>query len=319
MYKLLIASHLVFPKTSYSESSEELNINKIKASLEIIRPVNALMGGIGAIVGAVASGFFSHPQNLTFIGALIYGFIVVFCISAAGMIINDIVDIEVDRVNCPERPLPSGRLSLRDARILFCFFLVAGLSLGGLLWGTLGGTGWAAFLIIAIGVFLVVGYSIKLKRFGITGNVVVALVTSMSLLLGGSTQNRLDIAIWPALVAFLINMAREITKGIDDLAGDAGAGVKTLAVLWGPPKAAIAAGLFMFSTMIISPVPYILQYFNLLYLAGILGIDILVLYVIVSLLRDPSPANAHKLKTYQKIGMFLGLVAFLVGAIHINF
>ena len=279
-------------------------MGKLSASLEIIRPVNALMGGIGVIVGALTSGFFTAPNWF----ALIVGYIIVFCVSAGGMIINDLTDIEIDRVNCPERVLPSGRLSIHGAKIQFAIYLVASILLAIL---TLNGI---VVFIIAIGQIITIGYSIKLKRWGFVGNLCVALLTAASILLGGALQNRLDIAIWPALVAFLINVGREITKGIDDYAGDSQAGVKTLAVRFGPKKASIAAASFLVATLIVAFI-YVLLYFNVLFFVCLLGIGVVLAFIIVRLLRDPTPQNAHSLKTWQKIIMFAGLIAFILGAI----
>ncbi len=280
-------------------------MGKLSASLELIRPTNALMGGIGVVVGAFSSGFLTTSNWV----ALLLGYFVVFCVSATGMIINDITDIEVDRINCPERVLPSGRLSLKSAKIQFCAYLVMGFILALL---TLNGI---VVLITGFGAFLTIVYSIRLKRLGFVGNLCVAFLTASALLLGGALQNRLDIAIWPALVAFLINVGREITKGIDDYGGDSQTGVKTLVVRFGPKFAAKVAACFLIATFVVAFIPYILLYFSIVYLICLIGIDMLLLVVIVRLLRDPSPRNAHSLKTWLKIIMLLGLIAFLLGAI----
>ncbi len=280
-------------------------MGKLSASLALIRPVNALMGGVGAIVGAFASGFLKNPNWFP----LILGYFIVFCISATGMIINDITDINVDRINCPERVLPSGRLSLRSAKIQFGIYLVLGFILALLTWNGV------VVLITSVGAFLTIVYSIKLKRWGFIGNLSVAFLTASALLLGGALQDRLDIAIWPAFVAFLINIGREITKGIDDYEGDAQTGVKTLVVRFGPKVAATVAACFLVTTFVVAFIPYILLYFSIVYLLCLIGIDVLLLVVIVRLLRDPSPRNAHSLKTWLKIIMLLGLIAFLLGAI----
>lgn len=280
-------------------------MGKLTAAFELIRPSNAFMGGIGVIVGALSSGFLTTQNWLE----LVFGYFVVFCVSATGMIINDITDIKVDRINCPERVLPSGRLSIQTAKILFGVYVLGGFVLAFL---TLNAV---VVFIAVLGTFLTIAYSIKLKRQGFIGNLFVALLTASAILLGGALQGRLDIAIWPALVAFLINVGREITKGIDDYGGDAQTGVKTLAVRFGPKFAAKMATCFLVATIMVAFIPYILLYFSMVYFVCLLGIDILLLVVIARLLRDPTPRNAHSLKTWLKIIMLLGLIAFLLGAI----
>jgi geranylgeranylglycerol-phosphate geranylgeranyltransferase len=280
-------------------------MGKFAASWELIRPVNALMGGIGVVVGAVSSGFLTAPKW----PELIFGYFVVFCVSAMGMIINDMTDIEVDRINCPERVLPSGRLSVSDAKILFGIYLAAGFILAILTLNPI------VVLIVGVGTFLTVVYSVKLKRLGLIGNFCVAGLTAAAILLGGAIQDRMDIAIWPALVAFCINIGREVTKGIDDYEGDSKAGVKTLAVRFGPKVAAKVVVGFMIATIVVAFIPYFLQYFSVIFLVFLCGLVIILIIIIVRLLRDPTPQNAHKIKTWQKIVMLLGLVAFLLGAI----
>ncbi|OLS12970.1 MAG: (S)-2,3-di-O-geranylgeranylglyceryl phosphate synthase [Promethearchaeota archaeon CR_4] len=280
-------------------------MGKFRASLEIIRPVNALMGGIGVIVGAFASGFFIEPNWFD----LILCYIIVFCVSAGGMIINDLTDIEIDKVNCPERVLPSGRLSIQTARIQFTLYLIVSLILAIITWNG------SVIIIVVFGQIITIAYSIKLKRLGFLGNLCVSLVTAASILLGGALQNHLDIALWPTVVAFLCNLGREITKGIDDYAGDSQAGVKTIAVRYGLKSAAILAVCFLIATLIVAFIPFILGYFNILFRVCLLGIGIVLIYVIVQLLRYPTPENAHSMKTWEKIIMLAGLMAFLLGAI----
>jgi geranylgeranylglycerol-phosphate geranylgeranyltransferase len=280
-------------------------MGKFLASWQLIRPVNAFMGGIGVIVGALSSGFLIAPNWIT----LVLGYFVVFSVSATGMIINDITDIEVDRINCPERVLPSGRLTINDARILFSIYLIAGFILSILTLNVI------VVLITVLGSCLTIAYSIKLKKLGFIGNITVALLTASAILLGGALQLRLDIAIWPALVAFLSNVGREITKGIDDYDGDAKTGVKTLAVRFGTKKAANVAVGFLVATFVIAFIPYILSFFSIVYFIFLLGIDVLLVAVIIRLLQELSPRSAHSLKTWLKIIMLLGLLAFLLGAI----
>ena len=76
-----------------------------KASFSILRPVNCAMIGFAVIVGI----FVSKPQTLH-LESLVLGFVTGFAICAYSMVINDYYDIEVDRVNQPSRPLPSGAL-----------------------------------------------------------------------------------------------------------------------------------------------------------------------------------------------------------------
>src|SRR2546425_2274969 len=82
-----------------------------------------MMIGFAVIVGA----FVSKPPSFPPVNLLL-GFVTGFSICAYSMAINDYYDVEVDRINQPNRPLPSGRLSLRSAMALAIGMLLLGLS-----------------------------------------------------------------------------------------------------------------------------------------------------------------------------------------------
>ena len=80
-------------------------MRKFKDFLTIIRPINSLMIGFAVIVGEVLA-----LNSLPNLNLMILGFLTGFLISSSSMVFNDYFDLEVDRVNVPNRPLPSGRI-----------------------------------------------------------------------------------------------------------------------------------------------------------------------------------------------------------------
>ncbi|HKT21535.1 MAG TPA: UbiA family prenyltransferase, partial [Nitrososphaerales archaeon] len=80
------------------------------AALKLIRPVNCAMIGFAVLVGA----FVSKPPAVNLV-QLTLGFLTGFFICAYSMVANDAYDIEVDKVNRPERPIPSGKVSPGEA------------------------------------------------------------------------------------------------------------------------------------------------------------------------------------------------------------
>jgi geranylgeranylglycerol-phosphate geranylgeranyltransferase len=78
------------------------------AAIEILRPVNGLMALAAFVVGAALSGFPLAPIPLQ----LLIGAIVIFIQSGAGMVLNDYFDWQIDRINRPDRVIPSGRMTL---------------------------------------------------------------------------------------------------------------------------------------------------------------------------------------------------------------
>ena len=97
------------------------------------------------------------------VGDMAAGFLSVFFISASALILNDYFDIESDRINAPERPLPSGQVSPQDVIILSIVVTILGLAIS--YW-----SGLAALLVA--GLVWLVGflYNWRFKQTGLPGN-----------------------------------------------------------------------------------------------------------------------------------------------------
>ncbi|MHA1266592.1 MAG: geranylgeranylglycerol-phosphate geranylgeranyltransferase [Candidatus Helarchaeota archaeon] len=277
----------------------------VKGSLELMRLLNGFMVIIAVFVGALVSGLYYHPlfTTLTIISA--------FCTATSGYILNDWKDVEIDMINCPERAIPSGRVSRKTALILGIIFLAIG---DLVIWFT----NWESILIIMIGSIFIVAYALWLKKAGFIGNLTVATLTGFCLLAGGASVQPLnpfaiEMAMWPAILAFSLNIGREIMKGIDDYEGDKAEEAKTLAVLLGRKKAAWIGAGFLSITIGISPCPYLLGYYNLIYLTLTLIVDGILLIDVFLILRTPTSEMGHFVKRTIKFAAFIGLLAFLLG------
>ncbi|TFF89287.1 MAG: hypothetical protein EU549_01140 [Promethearchaeota archaeon] len=293
-------------------------ISKIKDFFGLIRPINMFGVVIAVILGSLISGGFDfYLSTICVISA--------FTAAAGGMVENDIVDLEIDKINAPERAIPSGRVSRKQAIIFMIVLFSISQSIIFL-------TNWLSIFIITTGNILIVLYSLKLKELGFIGNVIVGITTGYCFLLGGAsfagglpifslpkfsiyiTSPSLIRVVFPAVSAFLMNVGREITKGIDDIKGDKEKGIRTLAVVLGPKRARFFAISFYVATIIFSIIPYLLKYFKIIYLLiAIFGVDTLLCYSIYSLLKDYSPKNAHKIKKIVMFGFYIGFFAFLLG------
>jgi len=139
-------------------------LRKSAAFFRLIRPVNCIMMGFAVIVGAVlARGFGFANEGLR----LILGFVTGFTLTGASMAINDYYDREIDAINEPQRPIPSGMISPREA-LVFALFLTA----TGFLTAFLTNTACLITAIIAWTIFVV--YTTKGKRTGLPGNFLVS-------------------------------------------------------------------------------------------------------------------------------------------------
>lgn len=274
--------------------------------LTLIRPINSFMIGTAVLVGmAVIS-----PSSLISIRALI-SFLVGFLISAFAMVVNDIYDVEIDRVNDPERPIASGRISPGTGVVFASLLLIAGLT-SSLLLTT------SNFVIALIFAVISWGYSFWGKRNGLLGNMMVAASMAVPFIFGGVaavvSDNKSQIYLWSlALMAFLYGTGREVIKGIADVRGDRERSIRSIALTRGNKTASIVGGIFLSVAIFTSFLPYLIQVAGIVYLLLVLVPNTIFLYTTWRILRDNSPTNAEKVKTLALIGMVAGLVAFLLG------
>lgn len=148
-------------------------------------------------------------------------------IAAAGYIINDYFDVKIDIVNKPERVVIGRYLKRRVAMGTHQILNVAGVLLGLLV------SKWV-FLINVFSVTLLWFYSERFKRTTLVGNLVVSLLTALSVVVVTVVypENRKVVFIY-ALFSFAITLVREIIKDMEDVRGDASHGCRTLPIVWG--------------------------------------------------------------------------------------
>jgi geranylgeranylglycerol-phosphate geranylgeranyltransferase len=270
--------------------------------VSLLRPINALMMAFAVLVGVFLAG--GDPFTLG-IDRIAAGMATGFLVLGSAMVLNDYADADIDRINAPHRPIPSGIVSRRAA-------LIYGVSLG------LAGLVTAAYtgpytLILALLAWVVsVIYDFRGKKTGLPGNLMVSFNVAMPIAYGAALASRLDSSIavfW--LMIFLANTGREIIKGIADVAGDAARGVRTLAAVRGMKAAAVTAAVLVVIAVAMSPLPLLLGDAAAPYLLVIFA-DIGFIHASISIVRDPSPINARKVKQAMLLYMLVGLVAFLL-------
>jgi len=263
------------------------------------------MIGFAVIVGA----FVSRPTTVVPVN-LILGFVTGFSICAYSMIINDYYDLEVDRVNQPERPLPSGRLGLNAAVGLAAAMLAIGL-IAALATGIL-----PAVAVAVIYAFLSWIYNSRAKKFGLAGNVIVASSLAIPFIYGGViTRGYISsLLLFMALTSFLAGVGREVVKAMADTKGDERRNIRSFAISHGARAASLVGALFFLLAVGTSQLPVVLRQATPAYLVGVIVPDILFIYLAVSIGRMPSPQNALRVKKTALFGMLVGLVVFIIGA-----
>lgn len=271
----------------------------MKAYLELIRPSNTLMAGFAVFLsGMIATGRQIPPVNvfLAILGTI--------CASSGGMVLNDYFDYEIDCINRPERALPRGAVTRRKAFVFACLLF-------GLAYFFIAFTNW---LCVAIGypaIVLIVVYSWKLKRKPVSGNVVVALLTSLTLVYGGAAAGNIVLVTMLAICAFFANLSREIAKDIEDIKGDKTLGSRTLPILWGVERSAGASAVFLVLGILATFLPYFAGIFGSLYLVLVIPVDAAMVYAVYLLVR----VRVEKIAVIQKLekaGMYAVLIIFFV-------
>jgi len=273
--------------------------------LTLVRIPNCLMIGLAVLVAeTIGLGTLPNPTQA------IFGFLTAFMLLAGTMVFNDIQDVQVDRVNSPNRPIPSGKVTIRQAYGLSVVFSAFAL-LSSLVLGIL------TFLTALVALALMAYYNTRGKKTGLLGNVVVSFNVALPFFFGGLVVNSLRPLLFIFfLLAFLANTAREVAKGIADVAGDSSKGIMTIAVMQGPKRAAeLAAAFFVVAVLLSFLVPVLDQRVSMLYYPIVVVADLGFFYSSYRLIRDPTATTVRKVKSQVLIWMLLGLVGFFVGGI----
>ncbi len=288
------------------------------AFLSIIRPQNCIIGGLTVIAGVAMAYRMAEVGGsiANFLPLFIYGYITYFFVAAGGNVVNDIFDVEVDRINRPHRALPSGRMTIRQAWIYVVF-----LSMTGLLFAILTGP-YSALIVFC---FLIIGYAYaaKVKTLGLAGNFMVAFSFAFGILYGAFAYGEtIGLPLATAIptphwlfffTAFLILQARETIKGAEDVEGDRARDVRTIARVYGyNVSAAVAASLNFIGVL-----SYIL-----IWILGFASWDLWPLLLLgaaivigagIAPLTGPDNKRALLIgSTLDKVGALVGLIAFVI-------
>jgi len=275
----------------------------ISGFFTITRPVNSFVAGLAAIVAyLIATG--------TVVPGVILLMAVVILVTAAGNVINDYFDAEIDAINRPSRPIPSGTVSRRSAGVYAAILFIAGVAISGF-------TTPVCFGIAVFNALLLVAYAAKLKSTPFFGNVSVSYLSASIFLFGGAFAGYTYLpAMLPvATITFLAMLARELLKDAEDIEGDKAGGADTLPIRIGVKKTAIIAFACTVFAVIASAIPYF--WWGWPYLAGIAVVDIIILASAARALNcsDPAGLKASGSTTFLKLGMFLSLVVFALSAV----
>lgn len=266
------------------------------------RPLTSLM--IGLVV--LASALIEAGSNLDgYTISIFLGFTVAFLFGIAGNSINDYFDYENDKINHPDRPIPSGTLKpgnvLRFSIFIFAISFLLSLFLSSIV-------GYSALLIVTIAFTSQIAYEKKYKHEKIIGNLIIGTQTALAFIFGGIIVGKTIITGVIAIAVFLSIVGREIVKDIEDIKGDKDR--VTLPMKIGVKKAGVVAMIFIILAVLISPLPYYpLHQFGCEYLLVVSIADLLFIASIPLIFN-----NAKLARRMLKFAMLIAIFAFIVGA-----
>jgi geranylgeranylglycerol-phosphate geranylgeranyltransferase len=271
-------------------------MNTLLPYLKISRLNNAIITGF-----AVALGFWlsrSTMSQTAFVLLVIAG----IAAAAFGNVVNDIRDVATDRVSHANRPLPRNELSLGEAR-----WYAASVAFTALISAVFISPACVAATLLPLIILMI--YSRFLKGTPLAGNIVISLLVGYAILYGAFGAPSFTTLLVPAVLAFLLNLVREIIKDIQDEPGDRAAGIVTTASF---SDTTLKVILYTSNAvyLILLFVPWALGHFGILY-AGICGAVVLPIQIIwlVTFSKKNWREKLHLLSLLIKIEMTAGMFA----------
>ncbi|UCE23143.1 MAG: geranylgeranylglycerol-phosphate geranylgeranyltransferase [Candidatus Zixiibacteriota bacterium] len=270
-----------------------------------MRPINCLLAMTGVWVGAYLTWFkpLFYAPGITGIAA--------FLACGAGNAVNDCVDIDIDRINRPDRVLVKGTLSRRYALILAAVLnLVAvGLALT---------VSREVTVVGLVTIALLYMYNFRLKSIPVLGNLAVSFLAGLTFVTGGVAVDFYFAFDLPGpliafIFAFLFHLVREIVKDVQDIEGDRAVGISTLPQVIGVQKSLLIVLALFFVLVLLSFMPLLYGWYGTPYkIVAIYVMELPILSFLIFLWGNPTPVMLKVASGVLKAGMALGIVALLL-------
>ena len=239
-------------------------------------------------------------------------------ITSAGFSINDYFDKESDAVIKPQRPLPSGALSLRQVVAVSAFLFALGLILAFFI-------NWLCFEILLVDSVLLLVYSWLVKRkSGFAANILVGVLTGTAFLYGEAVTlgpnafsitslSLASLSLYPIACG---TIGGNVLRDILSLEGDSKVGYPTLPQKIGNVKSAEVAAAFFIACGLLAPLPYFIGKFSVYYLPLILLWSVILIYSSIRLVTSAStPLNVRKYERLITMSMILLPLALILQAL----
>ena len=216
---------------------------KLRAYVDLGRPFTLVAPALGFVSGALTA-IGAAPRDPLTVGILVpplIGSLMAAMLNAGNNALNQIYDLEIDRVNKPTRPLPSGRLSVANVWVFTIVTYAVALILA---WLVAPGGRHECFWLVAIAVVCTYLYSVppfRTKRLGIWANVTIAIPRGTLLKVAGWSSAKTIVGVEPWYIGAIFGLfllGATTTKDFADMEGDRRGGCRTLPIQYGVRRAA---------------------------------------------------------------------------------
>jgi 4-hydroxybenzoate polyprenyltransferase len=211
--------------------------------VQLARPFTLIAPALGFFSGAITAigAYPAEPFSMRVLTPALIGALMAAVLNAASNALNQIYDLAIDRVNKPARPLPTGRLSIRQAWIFtwICYAIALWLA-----WLVAPGGRHECFWIVLIAAILTFVYSVppfRTKRHGMWANVTIAVPRGLLLKVAGWSAVKTVAGVEPWFIGSIFGLfllGASTTKDFSDMEGDAADGCRTLPIIYGVRRAA---------------------------------------------------------------------------------
>ncbi len=276
--------------------------NLAKGLVLLMRPLNCI---IAAFAVPAAFVFLTGAGRLyLFQKEILFSSLAVFLMCGAGNALNDFMDVRIDKINKPSRPIPSGMVARNEALVFSAVLFSSSVLVASRVSGIV-------FLSVLAGSMILVFYDVFSKSIGIFGNMLVSFVIGFPPIIMGLIVGDLSKAVFLAVGASAITLGRELVKNIEDVKGDSVVGRYSFTAKYGKRKAASLASVLIIIGSL--SLVYLRSFYGNAYLVVLL----LAIYKFSGAIIQPlrmTASKAGKLSKDIKIGSVIAVLALVVGS-----
>ena len=257
-------------------------MNRLFASIQIVRPLNMILSLCAVFMAGWLVNDITSPL-------LPYTALVVLCFAGASNILNDVLDINIDKINRPNRMLPSGHLKIQEALLLMSILYALGIMATSYLHPV------GQQIALALVLPLLALYTPLFKRLPFIGNLVVGAILGLVFIFTeGAIMGNVDKMWIPFCLATTLSSVRELVKDAADMEGDAVGDLQTF-----PRKYGLITTLWLLRILTIAlcfgaTIPWFEGWYGNYYLFLLIGgVTLPSLYAVFIFLKETSASKDY--------------------------